>query len=84
MNMTELIGFAAGFFVASSLLPQVIKSWKTRSTKDISIAWTVINLIGQILWLIYGVVINSPSLIVMSGITLMMTISMLILKLKFG
>ncbi|MBM4171570.1 MAG: hypothetical protein FJ214_06870 [Ignavibacteria bacterium] len=82
--MIELIGFIAGTFVAASLFPQVIKSWKTKSTKDISIAWTVINMIGQILWLVYGVAINSPSLIVMSGVTLLMTISMLTLKLKFG
>jgi hypothetical protein len=41
-------------------------------------------MIGQILWLVYGAVINSPSLIVMSGVTLLMTISMLTLKLKFG
>ncbi len=39
MNHTELLGFAAGSFVAVSLLPQAIKSWKTKSTKDISLLW---------------------------------------------
>ena len=84
MNKVELIGFVAGLLVAISVLPQVIKSWKTKSTKDIAISWNVVNLIGQILWITYGFAIGSISLVVMSGITLAMNISMVFLKLKFG
>ena len=80
----ELIGFIAGTFVAVSVLPQIIKSWKTKSTKDIAISWSVINLIGQILWVYYGFFLGSYSLIVMSGISLVMNISMIVLKLKHG
>ena len=80
----ELIGFIAGTFVAVSVLPQIIKSWKTKSTKDIAISWSVINLIGQILWVYYGFLLGSYSLIVMSGISLVMNISMIVLKLKHG
>jgi MtN3 and saliva related transmembrane protein len=53
MNNVEFIGFLAGILVAISILPQVIKSWKTRSTKDVAISWSIINLIGQILWIVY-------------------------------
>ncbi|OGF27494.1 hypothetical protein A2331_00850 [Candidatus Falkowbacteria bacterium RIFOXYB2_FULL_34_18] len=84
MNNVEIIGFVAGTLVAISVLPQVIKSWKTRSTKDVALAWSVINLTGQILWVIYGFYINSYSLVVMSSITLIMNIFMVSLKLKFG
>lgn len=84
MFTVEIIGFVAGLLVATSVLPQVIKSWKTKSTKDISIAWSAINLIGQILWIVYGVYIQSASLVVMSSITLAMNISMVVLKLRFG
>jgi MtN3 and saliva related transmembrane protein len=80
----EIIGFIAGILVACSLIPQTIKSWKTRSTSDISIAWMLINLFGQTLWIIYGFMINSPSLIIMSGITLLLATSLLILKIKHG
>lgn len=83
MNV-ELVGFTAGLFVASSLLPQVLKSWKTKSTKDISIAWNVINLIGQLIWLFYGIFIGSISLIVMTTLTFLMVLSLLILKIKYG
>ncbi|NQU83086.1 MAG: hypothetical protein HQ536_00080 [Parcubacteria group bacterium] len=84
MDNIELIGFIAGILVAVSLVPQVIKSWKTRSTKDVALSWTVINLSGQILWIAYGVNINSASLVIMSSIALVMNIFMVSLKLKFG
>lgn len=84
MNNVEIIGFVAGLLVVASLLPQVIKSWKTRSTKDVALSWSVINLAGQILWIVYGVDIGSSSLVVMSSIALAMNIFMVALKLKFG
>ncbi|MFA4937192.1 MAG: SemiSWEET family transporter [Patescibacteria group bacterium] len=84
MNFIEYIGFIAGLFVAISLLPQVIKSWKTKSTRDLAMLWNVINLIGQILWIVYGYGINSYPLIAMSAITLVMLLSLIILKLKYG
>lgn len=83
MNNVEFIGFFAGIMVAVSMIPQVIKSRKTKSTKDISIAWSFINFIGQILWIIYGLYINSISLMVMSLITLIMNVFMIIMKIKF-
>jgi MtN3 and saliva related transmembrane protein len=84
MELIELIGFAAGLMVAISSFPQLIKSWKTKSTKDIAILWLIINIFGQILWITYGVYKDSISLIVMSFITLLMVGSVFILKLKYG
>ncbi|PIR48199.1 hypothetical protein COU80_05670 [Candidatus Peregrinibacteria bacterium CG10_big_fil_rev_8_21_14_0_10_55_24] len=80
----EPIGFAAGTLVAASLLPQVIKSWRTRSTKDLALSWTLINLAGQVLWLTYGVGIASRSLVVMSGVTIAMTLILIGLKIRHG
>lgn len=80
----ETIGFIAGGLVATSLLPQVAKSWKTRSTKDIALSWTLINVSGQVLWIVYGIGIKSSALVVMSSITLIMTLSLIALKIKHG
>jgi len=80
----EIIGFIAGSLVAISLLPQVIKSWKTKSTQDISLEWSIISLAGQISWIIYGILVSSLSLVVMSSITLAMALSVFYLKLKYG
>ncbi len=80
----ELIGFVAGLLIAISFLPQLIKSYKTKSTKDISILWSMINLAGQILWIIYGILITSYSLIIMGSIITTMSLLLFILKLKYG
>jgi MtN3 and saliva related transmembrane protein len=84
MELIELIGFSAGFLIAVSSFPQLIKSWKTKSTKDVAILWLLINIIGQTLWISYGFFKDSISLMVMSSITLLMVGSVLILKLKYG
>ncbi len=84
MNSLEILGFIAGSLVAASFLPQVMKSWKSKSTDDIAISLSILNLSGQILWTIYGIRIGSISLIVMSLITQLLTSSLLILKIKYG
>lgn len=83
MNI-EIVGFIAGMLVASSLLPQVVKSWKTKSTQDISLGWSIISVAGQLMWAIYGLLIVSYSLVIMSSATFVMALSVLYLKLKYG
>lgn len=81
---SEIIGYIAGSLIACSLLPQVVRSWRTKSTEDISLGWSVISLAGQLMWTIYGVMIMSYPLVVMSCITMVLASSILYLKLKYG
>ena len=83
IELIELIGFSAGIMVALSSLPQLIKSWETKSTGDISFLWLIINIFGQAAWVTYGSLKGSLSLVVMSFITLLMVGSVLILKIKY-
>jgi len=80
----ELIGYLAGFIIAVSLTPQVIRAWKTRSTKDISITWNLLYLAGLSLWIIYGFGIGSLPLMLMVSFEAILAISLLILKTKYG
>lgn len=82
--MTELLGFIAGSLVAISVLPQILKSSKTKHTKDISVSWGLISLTGQILWIVYGFMIDSYAILIMSSVTLAMAAWMLALKLRYG
>ena len=79
----ELVGYAAGFIVALSLTPQVIKAWKTKSTKDISIPWMLTYITGLLLWVVYGFGISSMPIIVTLSLEVSLAISLLILKLKY-
>jgi MtN3 and saliva related transmembrane protein len=80
----ELIGYLGGGIVAVSLLPQVIKSWQTKSTKDISVIWNSIYLSGLLVWIIYGFGISSMPLVVMCSVEAALATSLLFLKFRYG
>ena len=76
----ELLGFIAGALSAISFLPQVIKIWRFRSVKDISISMYIIYALSVILWLIYGIIIKSTPLVIAEIITLILVSTILTLK----
>ena len=82
MNI-EIIGHVGGVIVASALVPQVIKSWRTKSTKDISLIWNSWLLTGLIIFTIYGIGINSYPIIIFNTIEVGFTFSLLMLKIIY-
>jgi len=83
MNI-DILGYVAGLMVVFSLLPQVLKSWRTKSTADISLARYVIYVAGLVLWVIYAVLIQNKPVAVMNGVGLVFASSILYLKLRYG
>ncbi len=84
MNWIDVLGMVAATLTTISFLPQVIKVWQTRSTKDLSIITLIALNTGIILWLIYGLLINKAPVIIANGVTLILTLTMLFLKRKYG
>ncbi|MFN7117694.1 MAG: SemiSWEET family sugar transporter [Saprospiraceae bacterium] len=78
------VGYVAGTFTTASVLPQVIKTWRTKEASDVSISMYIIYLIGAILWVIYGFIKSDWSIIITNGITCLLNIIMLVLKIKYG
>ncbi len=68
--MIEMIGYIAGILTAISFIPQAILTIKTQNTKSISLMMYIIFSTGILLWLIYGIVINSMPIIAANIITL--------------
>ncbi len=84
MAYIDILGYVAGILVVISLLPQVVKSWKTKSTRDISLSRYIIYVIGLILWVAYAVIIQNGPVAVMNGVGLVLAVSILYLKIKHG
>jgi MtN3 and saliva related transmembrane protein len=84
MDNTTLLGLMAGTCTTLSFLPQLIKTWKTRSTHDISIGMYLLLSIGLFLWALYGVYINSLPIIVTNVVTLVFSCTVLVLKIRHG
>ncbi len=79
-----ILGYVAGLITAFTFLPQVIKTWKTKSAKDVSLAMFLIALTNQILWLSYGILKNDSVIIITNAVMLVMTCVMISLKLKYN
>jgi MtN3 and saliva related transmembrane protein len=84
MELVDILGYMAGTLVVISLLPQAIKSWKTKSAHDVSLLRYVIYIIGLILWITYAVIIKNMPVAVMNSLGLLLAVSILYLKLKYG
>jgi MtN3 and saliva related transmembrane protein len=80
----DLLGYVAGLLVVGSLLPQVVKSWRTKSTRDISLLRYVIYVTGLVLWVTYAILIRNGPVAVMNGVGLVLASSILFLKMRYG
>ena len=83
VELAVIIGLAAGFLTTVANIPQLYKSWKTKSTRDLSLTWLIILGLGIILWLVYGFTISSLPLILANIVTLIIVLGMIALKLKY-
>ena len=82
--ITTLIGLLAATCTTGSFLPQVIRTWRTRSTRDVSALMFVLLVTGNALWLLYGVLIGDLPLVVANLITITLVAIILALKLRYG
>ena len=78
----EVIGLSAAFLTTSAFIPQVYKIYKEKNADGISLLMYLILFIGVILWLIYGILISSLSIVIANGITALLQLSIIIFKLK--
>lgn len=80
----DWIGYLAGICVMVSLVPQVLKSWKTKSTKDISLTRYAGYTVGLALWVTFAILTQNDPLALMNGLELCLALVVLALKLKHG
>ena len=78
-----MIGLVAGACTTIAFLPQVLKTWKSRSAKDLSLSMFSIFSLGVALWLVYGFLVNDVPVIAANMITLMLASTLLLFKLKY-
>lgn len=83
MNTIQLIGLVAGSFTTIAFLPQVIKTWRSRSAKDLSLGMFSIFCAGVALWLLYGFLVQDIPVIAANVLTLMLASTLLFFKLRF-
>ena len=83
IDFFEIIGLLAACITTASFLPQVFKTYKTKDTSGLSLTMYVAFFIGIVLWLIYGIHLNRLPMILANAITAMLSLFLIIMKLKY-
>jgi MtN3 and saliva related transmembrane protein len=82
--MIHYLGLLAGALTVSSFLPQVIRTWRSRRTSDLSLGMFALLVTASTLWIIYGFVINDTAVILTNIGMVLLNGSIGVAKLKFG
>jgi MtN3 and saliva related transmembrane protein len=83
MNSIQLLGLLAGSLTTAAFFPQVMKTWKSRSAKDLSLGMFSLFCLGVLLWLVYGIIVRDIPVIAANMLTLMLASTLLVFKLRF-
>lgn len=84
MTSADMLGYAAGALTTVTFLPQVIKTWHDKSAKDVSLYMFIIAFVNEIMWLVYGVMIENWVIILTNAIMLVMSGIMIMLKVRYN
>jgi MtN3 and saliva related transmembrane protein len=81
--MKDVIGYVAALFTTFSLLPQIIRIWKLKEARDISLFMPLMVSIGSILWLVYGIMIAEAPVIAANIVSLVVALTTLFVTIKY-
>ncbi len=82
-NIYEIIGLIAAILTTAAFVPQVYKTWKTKSVEDISLTMYSVLFIGLMLWLTYGISLNSLPIIIANSVTGILVLMVIFFKFRY-
>lgn len=83
-TLINLLGTLAAILTTASFLPQVWRTVRTRDTAAISLWMYLLFTLGVLLWAVYGVLLGLWPVVIANAVTLALTITVLVLKLRHG
>ena len=82
-DFQQIIGMAAGTLTTLSFLPQVIRTARTRSARDLSLGMICFFIVGIILWLMYGIMACAWPIILTNAVTVVLASVLLIFIIRY-
>jgi len=80
----EWVGGTAALLTTGAYIPQVAKVLRTRDTASLSLGMYTLITTGLFIWMLYGLMIGSMSLIIANGIAFVLAGLVLFMKLRYG
>jgi MtN3 and saliva related transmembrane protein len=84
LSLATVLGLAAAALTTAANVPQVWKAWRTRETKDLSLAMTLILAAGLALWVGYGVLQADAVIVIANATAMTLALALTALKLRHG
>lgn len=84
MNYIDLIGYLGSFLTSITFIPQVYKTWKTKSVGDLSLTMMLIVVTSCIVWLVYAIALMLWPVIIANGIIGMLSLMLIYFKWAYG
>lgn len=84
MDFFDMVGIIAGICTTSAVVPQLLKAFRTKEVKNVSIRMFIVLVIGFVLWIIYGLSRDDLPIILTNGLSLALNGLMILLILRFG
>jgi MtN3 and saliva related transmembrane protein len=81
-TLANLVGSAAALLTTGSWLPQVVKTWRSRSAHDFSWSYLAMFSTGVTLWLVYGWMRDDPVIVAANGLTVLLVLTIAVVKLR--
>ena len=82
--MLQYVGFIGGFITVTAFVPQVIRTWRTRNTRDLSLGMVALLVTSGALWLTYGIFIRDWPVILTNVGMVVLNGTLVMAKLRFG
>jgi MtN3 and saliva related transmembrane protein len=82
-DTVNFIGLCAGAMTTISFLPQLLATYRSKSAKGMSYGYLLTFSFGVILWLIYGIFLKAPPVILTNAVTLGLLILITMLKVRY-
>jgi MtN3 and saliva related transmembrane protein len=83
MDTIAIVGYIAGTLTTLSFVPQVIRAWNLRETRDLSLAMLLFFAAGVLLWTLYGVWTGSMPIIAANIVTFVLILVLLGMKIRY-
>lgn len=83
INFTTTLGLVAGVLTTIAYLPQLIKTWQSKSADDLSWSMLIILCVGIILWLVYGFSVHDIPIVAANIVTFVLASIILVLKIRY-
>ncbi|MEW5745465.1 MAG: SemiSWEET transporter [Nitrospirota bacterium] len=82
-NCYTIIGLFAAALTTASFIPQVVKTWRLKETKDLSLWMLLLFSAGVFLWLLYGVLIRDLPVVLANLVTFVLVLTLIVFKLRY-